>query len=247
VATGSVVDDVTTVVAEVFDEGERRDPDHRRPWTALVDGNNVQIEAFRAEAERRGVDLPILVDFVHVLEYIWKAAWSFFDKGDPAAEKWVADKATKVLEGKAADVAAGIRRRATREGCSDAERGGADRAADYLTDKRPCLDYPAALAAGRPIATGVIEGACRHVPIEGPDGRHRRPLGPGRRRGRAHAARRGRQRRLRRLLFSTRSGRVADHGCFELSKRYMSVASIGLDARTRPTRRSSDRPPVLTL
>ena len=26
----------------------------------------------------------------HVLEYVWKAAWSFFEPGDPDAETWVA-------------------------------------------------------------------------------------------------------------------------------------------------------------
>ena len=33
----------------------------------------------------------------------------------------------------------------------------------YLDAKQPYLDYPAALANGWPIATGVIEGACRHL------------------------------------------------------------------------------------
>ena len=48
----------------------------------------------------------------------WKAAWSFFDKGEPAAEEWVADQARKILHGKARQVAAGIRRRATAYGYS---------------------------------------------------------------------------------------------------------------------------------
>jgi hypothetical protein len=88
---------------------------------------------------------------------------SFFDTGDPDAEAWVADQATKILDGKAAQVAAGIRRRATRCGHCDSERKGADAAANYLTRKKPCLDYATALANGWPIATGVIEGACRHL------------------------------------------------------------------------------------
>jgi hypothetical protein len=53
---------------------------------------------------------------VHVLEYLWKAAWSFFETGDPGAEEWVAGQAIKILEGKARQVAAGIRRRATTYG-----------------------------------------------------------------------------------------------------------------------------------
>ncbi len=69
----------------------------------------------------------------------------------------------KILEGKAAQVAAGIRRRATTFGYSPAEREGADACAGYLTAKKPYLDYATALAKGWPIATGVIEGACRHL------------------------------------------------------------------------------------
>ena len=103
-------------------------------------------------------------DFVHVLD-LWKAAWSFFDKGDPDAESWVSEQAVEILRGKAAQVAAGIRRRATTFGYSPAEREGADTdtCACYLTAKNQYLDYATALAEGWPIASGVIEGACRHL------------------------------------------------------------------------------------
>jgi hypothetical protein len=75
----------------------------------------------------------------------------------------VADKATSVLQGRARAVAAGIRRRATRQGLDLPARRNADIAARYLANKAGYLDYPTALAAGWPIATGVIEGACRHL------------------------------------------------------------------------------------
>ncbi|MGH3889668.1 MAG: ISKra4 family transposase [Pseudonocardiaceae bacterium] len=161
--TASVTDDIPAVIAAAFDEAHRRDPDHRRPWVALVDGNTTQIDAIQAEATRRQVSVTIVLDFIHVLEYLWKAAWSLFYPGDPHAETWVADQATKILDGKAAAVAAGIRRRATLFGYSPSERKGADQAATYLTSKKPYLDYQTALASGWPIATGIIEGACRHL------------------------------------------------------------------------------------
>ena len=101
-----------------------------------------------------------------MLEYLWKAAWSFFDKGEPAAEEWVAAQARKILRGKARQVAAGIRRRATTYGYSPAERAGADEAARYLDNKNGYLDYATALNKGWPIATGIIEGACRHIPVD---------------------------------------------------------------------------------
>jgi hypothetical protein len=116
-----------------------------------------------AEAASRGITVTVVIDFIHVLEYLWKAAWSFFDKGEPAAEEWVADQARKILHGKAAQVSAGIRRRATTYGYSPAERAGADEAARYLDNKKDYLDYATALSKGWPIATGIIEGACRHI------------------------------------------------------------------------------------
>lgn len=161
--TASVTDDIPAVIAAAFDEAERRDPGHQREWAVLIDGNNTQIEAVTAEAAHRRVTIVIVIDFIHVLEYCWKAAWSFFDKGDPAAEEWVADQARKILHGNSAQVAAGIRRRATTYGYSPAERAGADECARYLRNKKDYLGYAAALEKGWPIATGIIEGACRHI------------------------------------------------------------------------------------
>jgi hypothetical protein len=161
--TGSVVDDARVVIAAAFDEAERRDPDHLRPWVALVDGAVHQINAVKAEAKARGVTLHVVCDFVHVLEYLWAAAWSFFDQGDPAAEAWVAEKGLNVLEGKAGIVAGAIGRKATMLALDGLRRKKADECAAYLKHKQPDLDYPTALARGWPIATGVIEGACRHI------------------------------------------------------------------------------------
>ena len=161
--TASVTDDAAAVIAGVFDEAERRDPTRSHDWVALVDGNNHQIDRLHAEAASRGIELNIIVDWVHVLEYIWAAAWSFFCEGDPAAEDWVHDKAVEVLEGRASIVAGAIRRKATTLNLDDATRKNSDACAVYLLAKAPYLDYPTALAQGWPIATGVIEGACRYL------------------------------------------------------------------------------------
>ena len=159
----SVIEDAGDVVARIFDEAERRDPHGQRIWVVLVDGNNHQIDRIQAEADARGVTVHLVVDFIHVLEYLWKAAWSFIAEGDPAAEAWVLRHATKVLEGHARHVAASIRRAATKADLAPSQRAGADKCAAYLTHKAPYLDYPIALTHGWPIATGVIEGACRHL------------------------------------------------------------------------------------
>lgn len=161
--TASVAEDAAQVVARVFEEADRRDPQHQRRWVALVDGNNHQIDRIEAEASQRDVKVSIVCDLIHVMEYIWASAWCFFAEGDPPAEAWVRDKTIAVLDGNARQVAAGIRRRASTAHLSKAKRKSADACADYLTNKADYLDYPTALAAGWPIATGVIEGACRHL------------------------------------------------------------------------------------
>lgn len=159
----SVDKSLKEVIQECFDEALSRDGWVDRTWVYLVDGNKEQIRVARKIARGVGVELVIIVDFIHVLEYIWKAAWCFHDKGDPEAEKWVHERARAVLEGKASNVAAGIRRSATKRGLSDRQRIGADACADYLLNKKDMLRYDIYLAAGMPIATGVIEGACRHL------------------------------------------------------------------------------------
>ena len=159
----TVTDDASTAIKEMFEQALRRDPKRKRTWIALVDGNNHQIDRIKKEARRRKLKVKILVDWIHVAEYLWGAAWSFFNEGDPAAERWVKDKQRALLEGNAGIVAASIRRKATRLGLDAKQRQSADRCADYLLAKRRYLDYPTALEQGWPIATGVIEGACRHI------------------------------------------------------------------------------------
>lgn len=66
----SVVDDAASVVGQIFDEACRRDPDHARTWVALVDGNNHQLDRIRSEAAARGVTVSVVIDFIHVLEYL---------------------------------------------------------------------------------------------------------------------------------------------------------------------------------
>ena len=159
----SVDKSLKEIVQECFDEALAHDPWLDRTWVYLVDGNKEQISTARKIAVGVGVELTIIIDFIHVLEYIWKAAWCFFDKGDPQVEPWVLERARAVLEGNASNVAAGIRRSATKRGLQNRKREGADACADYLLKHKDMLRYDRYLAQGMPIATGVIEGACRHL------------------------------------------------------------------------------------
>ena len=160
---GSVEHDPADMIAAAFSEAEARDPQHKRTWVVLVDGAEHQLDLIRAEAWRRGVTIHVVIDLIHVLEYIWKAAWCLHAAGDPAAEDWVAVKALAVLAGDSARAAAGITAEADAADLAGAQRTGADACVRYLTSKHEYLRYDQALTAGWPIATGVIEGACRHL------------------------------------------------------------------------------------
>ena len=151
------------MIAAAFGQAEARDPQHQRTWVVLVDGAEHQLDLIRAEAARRGITIHIVIDLVHVLEYIWKAAWCLHPAGDPAAEDWVAVKALAVLAGNSARAAAEITAEADAASLAATQRTGADACVRYLTTKHEYLRYDQALAAGWPIATGVIEGACRHL------------------------------------------------------------------------------------
>lgn len=159
----SVEQDAKTVIESAFVEAVTRDPHQQREWVVLVDGELHQLATLKASARKQSVKVTIVLDFIHVLEYVWKAAFCFFSPGSEEAETWVQERALRILQGKASDVAAGIRRSATLQKLDKKVRENADKCADYLLNNRQYLLYDEYLDQGYPIASGVIEGACRHL------------------------------------------------------------------------------------
>lgn len=151
------------VIGEMFEEAARRDPQRHKRWVALVDGNLTQIAHLEQLAEKRGVPLVIVVDFIHVAQYVWKAAGALYPGQQLEQDRWTRQHLLEILRGKASLVAAGMRRSATLRQMEEAERKPVDDCANYLLHYSPYLHYDKALAEGVPIATGVIEGACRHL------------------------------------------------------------------------------------
>lgn len=151
------------VISEAFAEAFHRDPNNEKHWVALVDGNNTQIRILRRMAREKGFDLTIIVDIIHVIEYLWDAGRAFHPESGPELENWVRHRLLGVLRGKAGLMAGGMRRSATRKKLSPEARKPVDTCATYLRNKSPFLHYDRYLSQGFPIATGVIEGACRHL------------------------------------------------------------------------------------
>ena len=109
--------------------------------------------------------VTILAGFVHVQEYLRKAAWCFHPPRDPAIGTGGTACELDILHGRVQDVIARIGALAAahppRPGSG--HRKIIARTLSCLRSKQPCLDCPRALAEGWPIAAGVIDGACRHL------------------------------------------------------------------------------------
>jgi len=157
----SIENSAEFVIEDAFKEALQRDPEQKREWVVLIDGQPHQLKLIEKVMKSLDIKATIIMDFIHVLEYLWKAAWCFFKKGDPKVEKWIASHALKILNGKCNQVAKGIRIKATKNKVE--KREAVDTCAKYLLKNKSRFCYKDALDRGFPIASGVIEGACRHI------------------------------------------------------------------------------------
>ena len=71
------------VIAEAMLEAERHDPERAKHWVVLVDGAETQLDLVEAGADAYGVDVTVILDIIHVVEYVWKAAHVFHREGSP--------------------------------------------------------------------------------------------------------------------------------------------------------------------
>jgi len=67
-----------------------------------------------------------------------------------------------MLSGETKQIIAEFRSLAQDDQCTSARREKLTKTANYFERNLPYMDYPTYLAKGWPIASGVIEGACRH-------------------------------------------------------------------------------------
>jgi hypothetical protein len=165
--SASITESIEDMIGTAFDEADRRDPQRVRQRVFLVDGNKQQITAINGQAGARGLKVPVLIDFIHVAGYLGKAA-AALHPGDPAAAgQWADGQKLRVLHGRAKAVAATLASVAAKARANPRTRhldlADMDKAVTYLTNNRAYMGYGKALEKGWPIATGMIEGACRFV------------------------------------------------------------------------------------
>jgi len=88
----SLTHEAHEVIGEAFAEAERRDPRRSKDWVVLVDGGEHQLDCVLEFCGRYGGDSTVIVDVIHVLEYIWGAGRALFGEGAPESERWVTEQ-----------------------------------------------------------------------------------------------------------------------------------------------------------
>jgi hypothetical protein len=130
-----------------------------QPLLLLGDGDHRQ---WATAAEILPADRVEILDIVHVSSYVWQAA-NVFCTTTAERETFTRTRLTTILEGGVKSVIRSLRCLSTARNLRGEERKNIARIANYFEAHAERMKYDEYLAAGYPIATGVIEGACRHL------------------------------------------------------------------------------------
>jgi hypothetical protein len=131
---------------------------HIQSKVALTDG----CEALQDRVETYFPDFKLVLDFIHANEYLWEVATSLFGETDDQRPAWVAQQTLLMLSGQTQQIITDFRSLAQAADRTKTQREKLTKTANYFERNLPYMDYPTYLAQGWPIASGVIEGACRH-------------------------------------------------------------------------------------
>ena len=147
----------TAVIQEVAQEMQRRDPGNVKTRVALSDG----ARALQILVERT-LGVTLILDLLHVLEKLRKAAYVFHAEGSLEAELWVPDRTLRILFGEVGQVVKGLRQSVTKRRLLGAKRKTLLGVSAYLYRNRGRMRYDEYLAHGWPLASGPVEGACKN-------------------------------------------------------------------------------------
>ena len=128
---------------------------------ALMDGQESLWETMKMHLTFSARTVPIL-DILHALAYVWEAA-SLFEKEDKQRKAFTRERLLRILRGDVKGVISGLRRMGTTHKLSGKAAEDLARICGYLEKNSDRMRYDEYLRRGYPIASGVIEGACRHL------------------------------------------------------------------------------------
>ena len=100
--------------------------------------------------------VAVILDIVHVSEYLWRAATALLGEANPQRERWVYARLLALLESRVEEVIAELE-------VIEAPPKAVLEAMRYFGNHRHMMDYKRYLACGYPVSTGLVEGSCGHL------------------------------------------------------------------------------------
>jgi hypothetical protein len=141
-------------------ERNREDNQWLRPMVSLYDGQEALWEARQRHLPAACIGV---LDLLHVTPRLWKAAHLFHKEKSEEAEQFVRERCLRILQGGIEGVIRGLRQMGTKHELTGARKKSLEQICAYLEKNQERMRYDEYLAQGYPIASGVIEGACRHL------------------------------------------------------------------------------------
>jgi hypothetical protein len=141
------------------EERARRDPLGKKVTVCLYDGEPALWGCWQEFLP----DSVGILDLFHVAQRLWVAAHCFHLEKSAEAARFVEERLQQLLEGRVGYVIGGLRQMMTKHNLKGQKRKKVLEAARYYENNREHMKYDEYLAAGYPIGSGVVEGACRHL------------------------------------------------------------------------------------
>jgi hypothetical protein len=145
----------------LLNEVAERNPGLAKEMVHLGDGQEALWQARRDHLPAKNT--KDILDLLHVTPRLWQAAHVFYPEGSDEAEAFARERILRVLRGEVVGVVRGLRRLGRQRGLVGAKKKTLAQVCAYLLKNRERMRYNEYLAKGYPIASGVIEGACRHL------------------------------------------------------------------------------------
>ncbi len=155
----SLVNAKDQFIADVRQEMLRRDPHREKTWVIVTDGER----GLQRRVCEHFEDVTLILDLLHVLEKLWKAAHALHPEGSLEAQTFVSERALRILRGQVGQVVKGLRQMVTKRKLQGVKRHALRSAANYFYRNRSRMRYDVYLSNGWPIASGSVEGACKNL------------------------------------------------------------------------------------
>jgi hypothetical protein len=156
----SLLADKDRFMADVRAEMLRRDPGReKKAWVIVTDGER----GLQHRVCNHFEDATLILDLLHVLEKLWKAAHALYAEGSAEAEIFVRQRALRILQGEVSQVVKGLRQIVTKRKLKGVKAKAVLGAAGYFHRNKSRMSYDLYLKKGWPIASGSVEGACKNL------------------------------------------------------------------------------------